>query len=60
VFAEFAQIVPEANKFHEALIKVFKKKIKRQKKKTLKVPPSPRFCHAMSYYVLLCIFIHAL
>ena len=33
VLAEFMQLVPETNKFHEQLLKIFKKKIKRQKKK---------------------------
>ena len=33
VLAEFMQLVPESNKLHEPLLKIFKKKIKRQKKK---------------------------
>lgn len=36
VQAELATLVPETNKFHEQLQKIFKKKIKRQKKKALK------------------------
>ena len=35
VLAEFTQLVPETNKFHEQLLKIFKKKIKRQKKKAV-------------------------
>ena len=35
VMAEFTQLVPETNKFHEQLLKIFKKKIKRQKKKAV-------------------------
>jgi len=35
VLAEFLQLVPETNKFHEQLLKIFKKKIKRQKKKAV-------------------------
>ena len=32
---EFTQLVPETNKFYEPLLKIFKKKIKRQKKKAV-------------------------
>jgi len=35
VLAEFTQLVPETNKFYEPLLKIFKKKIKRQKKKAV-------------------------
>jgi len=33
VMMEFSQLVPDSNKFHEPLLKIFKKKIKRMKKK---------------------------
>jgi len=33
VMMEFSQLVPESNKFHDPLLKIFKKKIKRMKKK---------------------------
>ncbi|KAJ1483700.1 hypothetical protein T484DRAFT_1949413 [Baffinella frigidus] len=36
VLGEFNQLVPETNKFHEQLLKIFKKKIKRQRKKAVK------------------------
>ena len=36
VLAEFQQLVPESNKFSEQLLKIFKKKIKRQRKKAVK------------------------